>query len=66
MRTLIPMILAILLTGCRTQVLFVDPGTNAIRLGRARGEYFVQNAKGEWIRTTGKLPVGWYALKEVQ
>ena len=66
MKTLIPMILAILLTGCRTQVLFVDPGTNAIRIGRARGEYFVQNSKGEWIRATGKLPVGWYALKEVQ
>jgi hypothetical protein len=64
MRSLIPMILAILLTGCRTQVLFVDPGTTAIRLGRARGEYFVQNSKGEWIRTTGKLPVGWYAIKE--
>lgn len=64
MRSLIPMILAILLTGCRTQVLFVDPGATAIRLGRARGEYFVQNSKGEWIRTTGKLPVGWYAIKE--
>jgi len=66
MRTLIPMILAILLTGCRTQVLFVDPSTNAIRIGRARGEFFVQDQKGEWIRTTGRLPVGWYALKDPQ
>ena len=63
-RHLLP-ILLLILTGCTpTKVLFVDPDATAIRLGRASGEYFVQNQSGEWIRATGKLPVGWYAIKK--
>ena len=65
MKRILPILSLFLLAGCSpTKVLFVTPGENAIRLGRARGEYFVQDAKGEWIRQTGPLPVGWYALQK--
>lgn len=58
-------IIALLLTGCTpTKVLFVDPANDVLRIGRARGEYFVQNASGEWVRAKGPLPVGWYAVPD--
>lgn len=64
MKRLLPL-LAFLLVGCApTKVLFVTPGDNVIRIGRARGEWFVQDAKGEWVRQTGELPVGWYAMRK--
>lgn len=47
-------------------MLFVDPRDDVIRIGRARGEYFVRNQNGEWIRATGRLPVGWYALPDAE
>lgn len=59
------LVLSPLITGCWTRKLYyVTPGTDVIRLGKARGEYFVQDAKGEWIRFTGPLPVGWYAVQD--
>lgn len=67
-RSLITLLaLALLTTGCWTRKLYyVTPGTDVIRLGKARGEYFVQDAKGEWIRFTGPLPVGWYAVQDTK
>lgn len=58
------LLLCLALCGCSTRVLFVDPRDDVIRIGRARGEYFVRNQNGEWIRATGRLPVGWYALPD--
>ena len=51
-------------TACAASNMAIGDGLDAIRLGRASGEYFVQNQSGEWIRATGKLPVGWYAIKK--
>lgn len=64
MKRLLPLI-AFLLAGCTpTKVLFVDPANDVLRLGKARGEWFVQDSKGEWIRSTGPLPVGWYVVPD--
>lgn len=67
-RTLLALlVLCPLITGCWTRKLyFVTPGKDVIRLGRAKGEYFVQDSKGEWIRFTGPLPVGWYAMQDTR
>ena len=66
MRTVLSLLaLALLTTGCWTRKLYyVTPGTDVIRLGKARGEYFVQDSKGELIRFTGPLPIGWYAVQD--
>lgn len=60
-------VVALMTTGCWTRRLyFVTPGKDVIRLGKAKGEYFVQDSKGEWVRFTGPLPVGWYAMRDEQ
>jgi hypothetical protein len=66
MKTLLTLLaLALLTTGCWTRKLyFVTPGKDVIRLGKSKGEYFVQDARGEWVRFTGPLPVGWYAMQD--